>query len=487
MRHLSPKFLASLFCVQAAVIFSVQAEEAVLHPDGVNADAGWALNRVGQGFSAASSYSYPATTTPVRLYLIDTAVSAPQSFVAANSKLTFEGPYLVRGANDPNVSTPRAHGTQLLSLISGIETGVAPGTPIHVVNYDIYPSATTTISQLGQAVLQAVQHHRDAEGPDVMRSVICIATSSAATAAESAILTDAINFALSEGIPIVLSAGNINQDASGIVPSSHGIKNGVICVGASDASDFKFAESNFGAPVDLFAPGVDVRTRSESATSPIVLMDGTSPAAALVTGTILAKLSASPTHTPAGIESSLKAAAENSDGGLRLLRSIVPPDDTFTAPDVVPDGLVTQKPISLTWEQPNTVNSLRIQAPESNSEIASPLPTPDTNSIGVSDILGDFHGAPQGVPQGPEISLSADQMIHFKFSIASDLFDGDNPFVLRNGYTWQIRCSSGLTSWVVPEGELVKSTSNGRAYLTASFPAEGPSCFARIEVVSPSP
>ncbi|MGL4398622.1 MAG: S8 family serine peptidase [Luteolibacter sp.] len=469
------------------MISSALAEEVVLHPDGVNADAGWALNRVGQGFSAASTYCYPATTTPVRLYLIDTAVSNAQSFVDANPNLTFEGPYLIRGANDPNVSTPRAHGTQLLSLISGIETGVAPGTPIHVVNYDIYPSATTTISQLGLAVLQAVQHHRDAEGADMMRSVICIATSSAATAAESAILTNAINSALSAGIPVVLSAGNINQDASGIVPSSHGIKNGVICVGASDLGDFKFAESNFGVPVDLFAPGVDVRTRSESATSDFVSMNGTSPAAALVTGAVLAKLSASPTHTPAGIESSLKAAAEISAAGLRLLRSIVPPDNTFTAPDVAPDGLVTPETISLTWELQSASNGLPIPIPASNLEATLPLPAPDTNSEGVPDILGIFHGTPQEMPQGPEISLSDDQKIQFKFSIASDLFDGDNPFVLRNGYTWQIRCSSGLSSWVVPKGELMKSTTNGRAYLTASFPADGPSCFARIEVVSPSP
>lgn len=85
------------------------------------------------------------------------------------------------------------------------------------------------------------------------------------------------------------------------------------------------------------------------------------------------------------------------------------------------------------------------------------------------------------------ISLGADQMVQFKFAIDSDLFDIGEPFVLRNGYTWQIRCSTSLTSWMVPDGEVEKSTVNGRTYLTAIFPAVGPSCFARIEVTAPPP
>jgi hypothetical protein len=485
MKRFSYRFLASLLCVQAAWVLPAAAGEVVLHPHGLNQNPGWALSRVGEEFSAVSTYSYPETTTPVRLYLIDTAVANPETFTEANPKLTFEGPYLVRGANDPTVSTPRAHGTQMLSLISGIDTGVAPGTPIHVVNFDIYPSETTTISLLISAIQQAVDHHdRESEGPNAMRSVICIATSSAEEA-DSEFLAYAIDDAISEGIPVVLSAGNLGQDASNIAPSSNGTKNGVICVGATDLGDIKLTDSNFGAPVDVFAPGLGVPTRALSATSEIVPMDGTSPAAALVAGAVLAKLSASPTHTPAGIESSLKAAAKISAPGLRLLRSVVPPDSTFAAPDVAPDGMVTSEVTPLTWAPPSAARSLEIPPPGSGPETGPPPPAPDKNGDGVPDIIGVFHGDPLGLPQGPEISLSADQKIQFKFSIACDLFDGENPFVLRNGYTWQIRCSSGLSSWVVPEGELVKSTVNGRAYLTASFPADGPACFARIEVVAP--
>lgn len=484
MKHSSYRSLASLFCIQTAMLSSILAGQTVLPLGGLNSMPGWALNRIGQQFSVGSTYAYPETTTPVRLYLIDTAVSQPQSFVDANRKLTFEGPYLISGANDPKVSTPREHGTQMLSLIAGIDTGVAPGTPIHVVNYDIYPKPTTTLTLLASAIIQAVQHHRDSDEPQ-MRSVICIATSSAEQA-ESQAVSGAIDFALSEGITVVLSAGNLGEDASTIAPSSNGIKNGVICVGASDMGDGILSDSNYGPPVDLLAPGVGVPTRSINATSPIELMLGTSPAAALVTGAVLAKLSASPTHTPAGIESSLKAASNLSAANLPVLRSIVPPSSDFLAADVAPDGPVTPEAVTvpLTWEQPAAAGSLPIPPPGTNAAITHP-PAPDLNGDGIPDMVSVFHGASTGLPPVSEISLSSENKVHFKFAIDSDLFDGANPFVLRNGYTWQIKSSSCIKIWGVPRGQLLKSTVNGRAYLTAVFPAVGDCGYAQIEITAP--
>lgn len=482
MKRRTVRFLALLAGAQAAVAFPAAAGEVVLQPDGLNVGACWSLSRVGAEFSASGTYSYPDTTRPVRLYLIDTAVANPASFVAANPKLKFEGTILIRGSNDPAVSTPRAHGTQMLSLIAGVDTGVAPGTPIHLVNYDIYPTETTTTSLLARAIIAAVQHHKNSALP--MRAAICVATSSN-TQANSALVGDSINFALSEGIPVILSAGNLGLDASTIVPSSNGVKDGVICVGASNFNDARLSSSNFGAPVDVLAPGLDVRTRSQSATSPLVLMSGTSPATALVAGAVLAKLSTSPTHTPAGIESALKAAATATN--LPVLRSVVAPSSEFLPPDVAPDGPVTpaSAPVSLTWES----IGLRTSSPATSGGLNPPgasLPATDTNSNGLPDLVETFHGDPRGLPAGPEVSLSADRKIEFKFRIEPDLFDEKNPFTLRNGHTWRIRSSSGLSSWAIPEGNLTKTTdAQGRAWLTASFPATQPACFARIEIVAP--
>jgi hypothetical protein len=483
MNPLIQRFLALIFFVQVAVVFPAGAEEIILHPDGVNSDAGWALSRVGEGFFAATtnSYAYPDTTVPVRLYLIDTAVRNPASFVAANSKLTFEGPILVRGSNDPQVSTPRDHGTQLLSLIAGVGTGIAPGTPIHVVNYDIYPNATSTISLLGDAISRAIEHHGHPNTPK-MRSVICIATSSS-NLAESYLVDDFIDMALDSGIPVILSAGNLGQDAAGIVPSSNGTKDGVICVGASDSTDAKVGNSNFGVPVDIFSPGDAVRTRSESATSSFVPMTGTSASAALVAGAVLAELSINGSLTPAQVEGAIKTSATNPVGGPGLLLR-TPYASTVTINN--PDGPVipSTNPVPLAATAVPNASAAALDSGQNGVGMSASL---DSDSDGIPDMIEMFHsGCFDKIPAPATISLTANQQVQFKFPIAFDLFRSSNPFSLSNGQTWSIRCTSDFKNWEVPIGCLSKTTdASGQTWLIATFPGGQSSCFARIEIVAP--
>jgi hypothetical protein len=413
MKLLTTRFLALLVCVQATVVFPAGAEESILHPDGVNEDPGWALNRVGELFSPGLTYSYPDTTVPVRLYLIDTAVANPASFVVANPKLTFEGPILVRGTNDATVSTPRAHGTQLLSLIAGMDTGIAPGTPIHVVNYDIYPNGdTTTKSLLSSALFKAIAHHTN-PGTPKMRAVICIATSSAESVepTSNSLVASRIDAALAAGIPVILSAGNLGVDAATIVPSSNGTKNGVICVGASNAANLKLSNSNSGAPVDLLAPGLDVDTHSQSAASELVPMTGTSPAAALVAGSVLAELSINGSLTPAQVEDAIKASAifpttvPPTESGPKLLRTTY----ASTVTIINPDGPVidSTNPIALTatvpLAAPQSISTSSIQSSGITSSV-------DADSDGIPDMVEIFHtGRCDKVPSLPTLSRVAAQ------------------------------------------------------------------------------
>jgi hypothetical protein len=483
MNPLTQRFLALIFSVQAAVAFPAGAEEIILRPDGVNADAEWALSRIGEEFSgtAVNSYSYPDSTVPVRLYLVDTAVANPASFVAANPKLTFEGPILVRGNNDPTVSKPRAHGTQMLSLITGVETGIAPGTPIHVVNYDIYPNATTTNSLLSSAISKAIAHHKNPNTPK-MRAAICIATSSTESASSYMIGVN-IDAALAAGIPVILSAGNLGQDAATIVPSSNGTKDGVICVGASNTADLKLGISNFGAPVDILAPGDGVRTRSQSATSAFVAMTGTSASAALVAGSVLAELSINGSLTPAQVEGAIKASAVIPTSGPGLLRTTYASMVTIINPDgpVIPSTspLLLAGTASLGQSQPISKASV-----ENNSAIT---PSQDSDSDGIPDMIEIFHsGNSDKIPAPAVLSLTADQKIQFKFPIAFDLFRSANPFALVNGYRWSIRCTSDFKNWEIPVGSLSKTTdAMGQIWLTATFPASQPACFATIEITAP--
>jgi hypothetical protein len=54
MNPLTQRFLALIFSGQAAVAFPAGAEEIVLRPDGVNADAEWALSPIGGEFSGTA-------------------------------------------------------------------------------------------------------------------------------------------------------------------------------------------------------------------------------------------------------------------------------------------------------------------------------------------------------------------------------------------------------------------------------------------------
>lgn len=494
MKLLSKRFLALLVGVQATIASPARAEESILHPDGVNTDAGWALSHVGMSLPgiAANSYAYPDTTVPVRLYLIDTGVSNPASFVTANPKLTFEGPIPVGGA----VSVPRSHATQMLSLVAGKETGIAPGSPIHVVNYDIYTSGgavtTTTITDLATAITKAIQHHRTS--PNRMRAAICIATSSQ-TLTRSYAVEDSINIALAEGIPVIVSAGNLGQeipvfayngdgdfDNHSYVPSAYGTRDGVICVGASDSADLKLSNSNFGTPVDILAPGLNVRTRSESATSAFVPMTGTSAAAALVAGAVLAELSINGSLTPAQVEEAINP------NRLGLLRTTSAFAFTFNKSDG--PVISSDSPVALSATAPPVApQTLSIASNQAGSGIT---PTIDADGDGIPDMVEIFHkGSVDKAPSAPTLSRIAEQgvqMAQFKFPIAFDYFNRSTPFALGNGYTWGIRCTSNFKTWEVPVGSLSKTTdANGQSWLIATFPSDQPSCFVQIEIHPPAP
>jgi hypothetical protein len=64
-----------------------------------------------------------------------------------------------------------------------------------------------------------------------------------------------------------MTMAQCHADACGISPAN---VPGAITVGATDASDNRWAYSNYGTCVDLYAPGVQART-----TAPVLLLHST--------------------------------------------------------------------------------------------------------------------------------------------------------------------------------------------------------------------
>jgi subtilisin family serine protease len=59
----------------------------------------------------------------------------------------------------------------------------------------------------------------------------------------------------SAGVHVAVAAGNSNEPAEGTSPAS---ERSACTVGASDIKDARATFSNYGTPVDIFAPGVAI-------------------------------------------------------------------------------------------------------------------------------------------------------------------------------------------------------------------------------------
>ncbi len=144
-----------------------------------------------------------------------------------------------------------------------------------------------------------------------------------------------------KGVTAVAAAGNESMDASMVVPAAYpeviavsamadfdGLPGGLaatpsVCLPETFDDHFAFF-SNYGAPVDIAAPGVCVT--STFIGSQYAFSDGTSFAAPFVAGAAALYISTHPDATPAEVREALVASAEPGP---------IPGD-----PDTSPEGLL---------------------------------------------------------------------------------------------------------------------------------------------------
>mgnify|MGYP003042995289 CR=1 FL=1 len=132
-------------------------------------------------------------------------------------------------------------------------------------------------------------------------------------------MQSAVNSARSRGMTVVVAAGNSNANAGNFTPANCG---GVVTIAAVNRGGGKAFYSNFGAVVDVAAPGGDVRTSAANGilstlnsgtTTPggdsFAFYQGTSMATPHVAGVAALMLARNSSLTPDQVETHLRNTA----------------------------------------------------------------------------------------------------------------------------------------------------------------------------------
>jgi subtilisin family serine protease len=192
------------------------------------------------------------------------------------------------------------HGTHVAGIIGATNTGsgvvgVAPGTPLYGVRvFDAkgYGSDATVICGIDWVVKNAA-----AKGIKVANMSVVLTASPedqnrcGSTGTPTTALHEAICRLTAAGVKVVAAAGNVGKNASTLAPATYpevvtvsALDDSNGCLGESGGAETRATFSNYGADVDVAAPGVNIA--STYLRGGYTTISGTSMAAPHVAGTI---------------------------------------------------------------------------------------------------------------------------------------------------------------------------------------------------------
>ncbi|NBR00134.1 MAG: hypothetical protein EBT97_06695 [Actinobacteria bacterium] len=325
----------------------------------------WGLDRIDQrALPLDSMITRPATGSGVNIYVIDTGVYAAHSQFGGRVTSGYTAVNDGWGTNDCD-----GHGTHVAATAAGSTYGVAPFAavvPVRVL--DCYGSGS--VSGVVAGINWMIDHHVAGQ-PAVANMSL--------GGGYSATINDAVARAVADGITMVVAAGNENTDACLTSPAS---APGAITVAASTSTDYKASYSNYGACVDIFAPGSSIISAATTSTTAVRTLSGTSMASPHVAGAAALVLANARSSTPAQVAEKLRGDATSSallgvsSGTTNSLLYLAPMSvsslDVFDAPAAGVAQAAAGAPDELVSSNPDTSEGPEVQMPSAPSAPATP-------------------------------------------------------------------------------------------------------------------
>lgn len=243
-----------------------------------------------QSYTLAGNGS--GSVSGVRAYIIDTGLDTKNTDLNRMGHINFTG--------DGRNTDCNGHGTHVAGTVAAYDNtsavvGMGPGVALYGVKVlNCQGSGTTT------SVIQGI----DWVAANAIKPAVA---NMSLGGGASPLLDDAVRSAAAKGILFSIAAGNSAVDACTTSPArvGGGGTAGVMTVAATDSSDLEASFSNYGACVDIWAPGVNITSLKVGGGT--ALMSGTSMASPHVGGAAALYLGRYPAATASSVVNALKS------------------------------------------------------------------------------------------------------------------------------------------------------------------------------------
>lgn len=253
----------------------------------------WGLDRIDQrSLPLSHTYTYTRTGSGVTAYVIDTGIYTAHTDFGGRAVVGVDEVGDGRNGIDCN-----GHGTHVAGTIGGKTYGVAKGVKLVAVRVLNCSGSGTTSGVV--AGVDWVSSHR----------VLPAVANMSLGGSVSTTLDNAVKNSIAKGIVYAIAAGNSGVSACNSSPARVAE---AITVGATDSTDTRPSWSNYGSCLDIFAPGVSIKSDWDTSTTATNTISGTSMATPHVAGVAALYLQAYPTSSPSAVRNALVANATKS-------------------------------------------------------------------------------------------------------------------------------------------------------------------------------